>query len=93
MQRDAVYQKPGQASRDIKVLVLYKESDVVKQTRGRTPTIHILVRNDGVTGISSTEIDTGQDKIKVFARCVSNEKWFRMKILSQNYGFLKLELK
>jgi len=83
-------------SRSIEALTFYVNEDVEgAPIRSRISTIKLVVRNNSDTGISSNEIDTGGDKIELPVRKGDSEiKEYRiMKILSQNAGFLRLELK
>ncbi len=94
MKINAEYLKEGQPSRNIEVIVFYINEDVEKQTRSRTPTVEIMVRNNTTTGIGSEEIDTGSDKITIPPRLGMTTKKMRIvKIIGMNAGFMKLEVK
>lgn len=92
MKINAIYRREGQTDRNIEVLVFYKNEDVEKRTRSKSPTVEIIVRNDATTGISSDEIDA-LDKISIPPRRGMVTKWMRMEIINQNAGFLRLECK
>jgi len=94
MKINTYYRKTGQDDRNIDVLIFYKNEGLDGQIHSRTPNINVIVRNDSTTGISSEEIDTGGDKLYIPGRRGRATRWMRIaKILNQNPGFMRLELK
>lgn len=63
------------------------------KTRARYPTAQLSVINDTVTGIASSEIDTGGDLVLMAPRPGLAAKWMRIvRILTQNGGWITMEL-
>jgi len=63
------------------------------KTRARYPTVHLSVINDAGKGITTSEIDTGGDKILMAPRPGEIARWMRIvRILTQNSGWLTVEL-
>lgn len=61
---------------------------------GHSPLLTISVANDSTTGISSSEIDTGGDKVELAVRIGETVQQRRItKVLSQDAGMMKLEIR
>lgn len=95
MKIDVIYKREGQVDRTIEALVFYKNEEPKEgRTKGRYPTVWLIIKNSTTTGISPDEIDTGIDKITMPPRKDMTAKDMRiLRILTQNCGFLRLELK
>ena len=61
---------------------------------GHAPLATIVVKNDATDGISSSEINTAKDKLKLPVRIGQSPQARRLtKILSQDAGMMKLEVR
>jgi len=88
------YPRAG-GSRSITAIVNRERPETVDGApHGSAPLLIIEVANDSTTGISSDEIDLGGDKVKLAVRIgkTTQQRVIR-KILSQDEGMMKLELR
>lgn len=84
-----------QAGRTISALVNRQGvEDLEGAPEGKAPVLHITVLNSATAGIASYEVDISGDKISVPVRLGETAQEMRItKILSQDAGMLKLELR
>lgn len=88
------YPKAG-GSREITVVVTREQpADLDGAPHGQAPRLTIAVANDATTGISSSEVDTGGDEVKLARRIGETAINRRItKLLSQDAGMIELELR
>lgn len=89
------YKKGDETTRSIQGIVIYQTEDSKdEQIHAKYPVLSLWVKNDMVEGISSSELDTGKDKVLLSPRQKVEEKWFRIvRILSQDNGMIELEIR
>lgn len=85
----------GGSERTIKAIVSRQEHKNIEGMRStNAPVFEVMLRNDSSYGVSSSEINTGGDKIELAARYGETVKQRRVtKILIQDVGMLKLEVR
>ena len=88
------YPKAG-GSREITAVVTRGQpTELDGAPHGHAPRLTIAVANDATTGISSSKVDTGGDEVKLSRRISETAANKRVtKILSQDTGMMKLELR
>lgn len=88
------YLPSGGGQREILAVVTREQPEKLGGApHGRTPKVTISVANDSTTGISSSEINTGADKVELALRIGQTVQQRRIaNILSQDHGFLELEI-
>lgn len=76
--------------RQIKVVVSRPgDENLPGVENGGSPHFEILVKNDSVKGISSSEINTGGDKIEIAMRVAESPKSVRItSIINEDAGFM-----
>jgi len=92
---DITYLPRGGGSRAIKALVDYEGVDSLGGApHGKSYTIEVSVVNSATVGISSSELDTGGDKVSLPKRIGEAAAERRItKIISQDNGILTLEVR
>ena len=92
---DIKYIPAGGGVREIAAIVQRQNPQQLGSApHGLSQTLVVSVANNSVTGISSSEVDTGGDKIEVPFKIGKPAQTGRItKIVSQNHGFLKLEVR
>jgi len=89
------YLPAGGGSREIKAIIDYEGIDGLGGApHGKSYTIEISVVNNSTTGISSSELDTGGDKVTIPKRIGETAANRRItKIIEQDEGILTLEVR
>jgi len=89
------YWPNGGGSREITAVVSRdRPDDLDGAPHGQAPRLTITVANDDTKGISSSEVDTGGDKVALQVKIGESTQQRRItKILSQDAGMMKLELR
>lgn len=88
------YPKAGGSRQITAIVSRERPAELEGAPHGRAPRLSVSVANDSTTGISSDEIDTGGDEINLSVRIGETAQRRRItKILSQDAGMMKLELR
>lgn len=85
----------GGDSRSISAIVNRNQpAELGDAPHGHAPLLTMAVQNDAASGISSAEINTGKDKVKLPVRIGQTaQERLITKILSQDAGMMKLEVR
>ena len=92
---DIIYLPAGGGSREIRGIVNREmPEDIPGAPHGNTPVLTVSTANDATAGISSSELNTGGDRITIDVRAgkvATNRKVTRL--LAEDAGMIKVELR
>lgn len=89
------YQSAGGGSRSIKAIINREGNQALDSVpHGNSPITSMTVANSSTIGISSSELDTGGDKVMIAVRIGQTPQNRRItKIISQDAGMMTLEIR
>jgi len=92
---EITYLPAGGGSRTIDAIVNRDQpTELGDAPHGHAPLAVIVVRNDATAGISSAEVDTGGDQVRLAVRLGKDPQDRRItKIISQDSGMMQLEVR